>query len=1854
MSSHVGAAASRRVRSVRFVVGTVLIAIAGGLSAPRASESGAGTPVAQAAPTAPSASTERSAQVFVVSSEADTGPGSLRWAILDANQAANGATPDRITFAIAGDAPHTIRLASALPAITEAVGIDGLGAVAIEGNGAEAGLVVRCDGATIRGLTLRGFAGDALRLEGGGGHRLEGLTIGGDVAGGEGAPPANAGAGLAIVDSRDNTIGGADPAARNVITGNGGCGVRLSGAAATGNRILGNRIAGNRASGIALDGKAAARQVRPAAVPGTLDGPNRYAAEPALAQATRRANGATLIEGTLQAQPLTAYRVELFATPNKVPLAERSITEWSEGAPPTAGETAVREGERLVAVAAVTTDASGRAELGLLASAAIESRALLTATATDADGNTSEFSAPIRAPLVTKTWANAAGGNWNVAGNWSPSGVPLSGDDAVITLAGTYTVTLDTSPTVASLTLGGASGVQTLSLAAVQTITLSGASTVNASGVLAHSVGTIAGAGALTINGSYNWTSGAQTGAGVTTVNGALTIVGAGNHDLTSSRTLNTAATVTWSGTGVVRLGTGAVINNSGTWDCQTDSNLQNPFGGTATFNNGGTFRKSAGAGTTIVFNSLTAFHNTGTVRAQTGTISLRATGTHTGAFDGAGGTVEFSTSTHDLNAGTSWTGAVTLVSGTLNVNSALAVPQLNHSGGTLQGAATFTTTGLYTWSGGAMNGAGITNANGGLALTGGNMDVTGGRTLNVPAAATATWTGAGPVRLGTGGVINNAGTWDCQTDSNLQNPFGGAATFNNSGTFRKTAGTGASTVFNSLTAFHNTGTVRAQTGTISLRAPGTHTGAFVGTGSGTVEFSTSTHDLDAGTSFSGTVTLVSGALDVNAPLTVPQFTQSGGTLQGTAAFTTTGLYTWTAGTMTAAGTTNANGGLQLSGGTVDISGGRILSIPAAATATMSASAVVRIGTGAAINNAGTWDWQNDTNLQNPFGGAATFNNSGTFKKTAGTGVSTIFNSLTGFHNTGTVRAQTGTLSLRAPGTHTGTFNGAGGTVEFSTSTHDLNLGTSITGTATLVSGALNVNTPLTVPQFTQSGGTLQGTAAFTCSGVYTWTGGAMTAAGTTNANGGLQLTGGTVDVTGGRILNVPAAATATMGASTVVRLGTGGVINNGGTWDWQGDTNIQNPFGGNAVFNNAGTFKKTAGAGTAIVFNSLTGFHNTGTVSAQSGTISLRASGTHTGAFAGTGGTVEFSTSTHDLNPGTSITGTVTLVSGALNVNTPLTVPQFTQSGGTLQGTSPFTCSGVYTWSGGTMTAAGTTHANGGLVMTGGTVDVTGGRVLNTPANVTWGGVAVVRLGTGAVVNNGGTWDVQNDSSIQNPFGGSATFNNTGTFRKTAGTATTTVFSSVTSFHNTGTVAAQSGTIQLQPNGTHTGAFNATGGTIQFATGTHDLNAGTSFTGAVQLVSGVMNVNSALTAPQFAQSGGTLQGAAPLAIAGAFNWSGGTITAAGTVNANGGIAITGTAAHDVTGNRTLNAAGAITWSGTGPVRVGTGGVVNNGGTWDCQTDSSIQNPFGGAATFNNLAAGTFKKTAGAGTTTVSLPFTNAGAVQALAGTLTFSAAPTGYSQSAGSLTLNGGAVTSPNTMNITGGTVTGIGTVSASMSVAGATAPGLPLGTLNESGNYTQTAAGALNVELGGTTAGVNYDQFRVGGTGAAVLAGTLNVSLVNGFVPAAGNTFTVMTYASRSGTFNTVTPFGGGCIGWTTRYDPTAVVLTAVLLPIEIDGQLVATDKKTLSWAAAPSYPGTTYDVLRGQLPGGLPVGASPGTESCVATGLAATQATDATNPALGKAFWYLVREKVAGCGTGTYGQATSGATRISATCP
>jgi uncharacterized repeat protein (TIGR01451 family) len=72
------------------------------------------------------------------------------------------------------------------------------------------------------------------------GNVIQGNRIGTDAAGASALP--NRDGGIVVANAPDNLIGGTEPGAGNVVSGNAGGGIRLLGQGASGNRILGNRI----------------------------------------------------------------------------------------------------------------------------------------------------------------------------------------------------------------------------------------------------------------------------------------------------------------------------------------------------------------------------------------------------------------------------------------------------------------------------------------------------------------------------------------------------------------------------------------------------------------------------------------------------------------------------------------------------------------------------------------------------------------------------------------------------------------------------------------------------------------------------------------------------------------------------------------------------------------------------------------------------------------------------------------------------------------------------------------------------------------------------------------------------------------------------------------------------------------------------------------------------------------------------------------------------------------------------------------------------------------------------------------------------------------------------------------------------------------------------------------------------------------------------------------------------------------------------------------------------------------------------------------------------------------------------
>ena len=190
----------------------------------------------------------------------------LRAAIQQANAAAGA---DVITFAIAGEGPHTIQPTS-MYTVTSPVTIDGYSQPGATQNtlptGTNATLKIEIDGrlfpgtlsigfrfntgssgSTIRGLAVHSFQNRAIEILGSSGSNfVQGNFLGTDVSGtSRGANPQDLGV---VVFGPNNTIGG-NAAERNLISGN-NYGIYLSGSTSTGNAVKGNLI-GTSAAGTA-------------------------------------------------------------------------------------------------------------------------------------------------------------------------------------------------------------------------------------------------------------------------------------------------------------------------------------------------------------------------------------------------------------------------------------------------------------------------------------------------------------------------------------------------------------------------------------------------------------------------------------------------------------------------------------------------------------------------------------------------------------------------------------------------------------------------------------------------------------------------------------------------------------------------------------------------------------------------------------------------------------------------------------------------------------------------------------------------------------------------------------------------------------------------------------------------------------------------------------------------------------------------------------------------------------------------------------------------------------------------------------------------------------------------------------------------------------------------------------------------------------------------------------------------------------------------------------------------------------------------------------------------------------------
>jgi hypothetical protein len=250
----------------------------------------------------------------------------------------------------------------------------------------------------------------------------------------------------------------------------------------------------------------------------------------------------------------------------------------------------------------------------------------------------------IPAYCTTKTWVGQflglGNGNWNTAGNWSPSGVPAATDDLVFNeLVLGYTVSLSGSAVASTITINGAVGL--LGGVTINTegyaLTVSNGLNVGAVSILLPVTLNILGSGAVSLNTAVVIYADGTLNLGSGSDNSTNVIVSGTTITNNNYATLNNYGTLTANSSAIFNLsGSSSEITNSGNFYAGTSGSAcaLNLSGTSSSINNTGIFV----VGSTSVINltgTTTSVANSGTFTlmsdqngsATTGQISSGATG---------------------------------------------------------------------------------------------------------------------------------------------------------------------------------------------------------------------------------------------------------------------------------------------------------------------------------------------------------------------------------------------------------------------------------------------------------------------------------------------------------------------------------------------------------------------------------------------------------------------------------------------------------------------------------------------------------------------------------------------------------------------------------------------------------------------------------------------------------------------------------------------------------------------------------------------------------------------------------------------------------------------------------------------------------------------------------------------------------------------------------------------------------------------------------------------------------------------------------------------------------------------------
>jgi fibronectin-binding autotransporter adhesin len=792
----------------------------------------------------------------------------------------------------------------------------------------------------------------------------------------------------------------------------------------------------------------------------------------------------------------------------------------------------------------------------------------------------------------------------------------------------------------------------------------------------------------------------------------------------------------------------------------------------------------------------------------------------------------------------------------------------------------------------------------------------------------------------------------------------------------------------------------------------------FFSLGGGGLDISTTASFADGYTQTAGTLTVGTSAAPGAISIT-GDYTQSGGTLNA-GAVSISGLGNLFGGASEGATTFTVTGTTTLANYT--LGGGSVLKVTAAANETGQVILGDATGVNATIRTAatGVYSISGDGGITDG-ASSALFSNAGTLEKSAGSGTSVVAVSVI---SAGTISAVSGDLQFSGPtNSISGTLSGAG----------QISFGGGVTtlGAVSITAGTLGIYGTATVKLtagVTYDGVFVDqsdGTSTLSL-GVRSLTLGGATAAflgvsGSANITGSGTLTNKSVmtlsNVDIGGSVNVSNTTTIDQIGTVTVGDGLGGApsITNvsTGTYDFTDDAALGED-NATVTFLNQGLFEKTGGAAGQDSLISLA-VTNSGTINAQVGALAFVNSVVNTGTIGGAGAVIVTGAGALALNAGSvlsvanfELSDTASLTLGASlsyagvfddssvgtdEINLAGNTLTLSGAGNTMQGVS-----GVTDLAGTGKLANTGTLSLGSAVIDGSTqIDNTG--TINEAQNITIGGgggqVASIVNAKGAHFNVSGALEISNGAATASHF------DNSGTVVVSGGTGIATF---ATTFNNLtgGVINVSTGTLQnvgvLINSGTISGTHLVLGGS-----GQTNLNAGTVLSVSEVDLNGaaVLNLGATLNyAGDFVDASNgnnTLNlGTSTLTLSGQteFDPNSGDdiITGSGSLrlihatNLEGGAVVVG-------GTANLAIGAAVTVAGT--LQVGDGSAnaarvsIASTGTYDLVADN-IDVTRGASAASTLVNAGLFEKTAGTGTSDVSVDFVNNGTITVTSGTLEF------------------------------------------------------------------------------------------------------------------------------------------------------------------------------------------------------------------------------------------------------------------------